>query len=98
MAVADECKLKFMELKRKKTYRYIIYKIENNEVSVEKTGAPDEDYAAFSASLPEADCRYAVFDYDFVTVDHCQRSKIFFISWYALLWLNVDVVTSTPWV
>nr|ACG46218.1 actin-depolymerizing factor 5 [Zea mays] len=27
------------------------------------------------------DCRYAVFDFDFVTVDNCQKSKIFFIAW-----------------
>ncbi|KAJ6692865.1 ACTIN DEPOLYMERIZING FACTOR 5-RELATED [Salix purpurea] len=25
--------------------------------------------------------RYAVFDFDFVTVDNCRKSKIFFIAW-----------------
>jgi cofilin len=29
--------------------------------------------------LPSDDWRYAVFD--FVTVDNCQKSKIFFIAW-----------------
>lgn len=81
MAVSDECKLKFMELKRKKTYRYIVYKIEDNNIVVEKAGASDESYAQFSASLPESEPRYAVFDYDFVTEDNCQKSKIFFIAW-----------------
>eukprot|EP00897_Mesotaenium_endlicherianum_P006981 jgi/Mesen1/6310/ME000325S05443 len=81
MNVADDCKLKFMELKRKKTYRYIIFKIENNEISIEKTGAPEESYDQFAASLPENDCRYGLFDYDFTTEDNCQKSKIFFISW-----------------
>ncbi|KAJ6692866.1 COFILIN-RELATED [Salix purpurea] len=31
--------------------------------------------------LPGDDCRYAVFDFDFVTVDNCRKSKIFFIAW-----------------
>ncbi|KAG0463489.1 hypothetical protein HPP92_019558 [Vanilla planifolia] len=27
------------------------------------------------------DCRYAVYDFDFVTEENCQKSKIFFIAW-----------------
>ncbi|EFJ18573.1 hypothetical protein SELMODRAFT_230142 [Selaginella moellendorffii] len=83
MAVSGECKNKFLELQRKKAYRYLIFKIDDatNEVVVEKTGAPAESYDDFAACLPESDCRYAVFDFDFVTEDLCQKSKIFFIAW-----------------
>ncbi|BBN02120.1 cofilin [Marchantia polymorpha subsp. ruderalis] len=83
MAVSDECKLKFMELKRKKTYRYIIFKIDEKaqQIVVEKAGGPDESYDAFAACLPESDCRYGVYDFDFTTEDNCQKSKIFFIAW-----------------
>ncbi|CAM6094137.1 unnamed protein product [Calypogeia fissa] len=83
MRVSDECKLKFMELKKKKTYRYIIFKIDEKvqEITVEKAGGPNESYDAFSSSLPESDPRYGVFDFDFVTEDNCQKSKIFFIAW-----------------
>eukprot|EP00271_Cylindrocystis_brebissonii_P010494 TRINITY_DN26690_c0_g1_i1.p3 TRINITY_DN26690_c0_g1~~TRINITY_DN26690_c0_g1_i1.p3 ORF type:complete len:139 (-),score=33.01 TRINITY_DN26690_c0_g1_i1:911-1327(-) len=81
MAVHMDCKAKFMELKRKKVYRYIIFMIANNEIVVEKTGAPEETYEQFTATFPEADCRYAVYDYDFTTEDNCQKSKIFFIAW-----------------
>ncbi|CAM9000610.1 unnamed protein product [Rhodiola kirilowii] len=42
MAVNDDCKLRFMELKAKRTYRFIVYKIEekSKEVIVEKLGEP----------------------------------------------------------
>jgi Cofilin/tropomyosin-type actin-binding protein len=83
MAVDDECKIKFHELKAKRSFRFIIYKIEEKmqQVTVEKLGEPDESYDDFTASLPPNECRYAVFDFDFVTNENVQKSKIFFISW-----------------
>lgn len=83
MGVADDSKNTFLDLKRKKGYRYVIFKIDEkkNEVVVEKTGDPAENYDDFAESLPENDCRYAVYDFDFVTSENCQKSKIFFISW-----------------
>ncbi|KAG2725172.1 hypothetical protein I3843_01G055000 [Carya illinoinensis] len=83
MAVHDDCKLKFLELKAKRNYRFIVFKIEEKiqQVIVEKLGNPDETYDDFAASMPENECRYAVFDFDFTTNENCQKSKIFFISW-----------------
>ncbi|XP_049360938.1 actin-depolymerizing factor-like [Solanum verrucosum] len=83
MGVADQSKATYMELQRKKVHRYVIFMIDEkkNEVVVEKTGGPAESYDDFTAALPENDCRYAVYDYDFVTPDNCQKSKIFFFAW-----------------
>ncbi|CAL5407827.1 unnamed protein product [Camellia sinensis] len=81
MAVEDDCKLKFFELKTKRNYRFIIFKIEGQNVAVEKLGSPEESYEDFTASLPADECRYAVFDFDFITDENCQKSKIFFIAW-----------------
>ncbi|KAK1396298.1 Actin-depolymerizing factor 2 [Heracleum sosnowskyi] len=83
IAVHDDCKLKFLELKAKRTYRSIIFKIEEiqKQVIVEKVGEPAESYEDFAASLPANECRYAVYDYDFVTQENCQKSRIFFIAW-----------------
>ncbi|XP_022967999.1 uncharacterized protein LOC111467373 [Cucurbita maxima] len=81
MVVRDECKLKFLELKTKRNYRFIIFKIENQEVVVEKLGSPTETYDDFTAAIPPNECRYAVFDFDFTTDENCQKSKIFFIAW-----------------
>nr|GMD70017.1 actin-depolymerizing factor [Ipomoea batatas] len=83
MGVAEHSKSTYMELQRKKVHRYVIFKIDEKkkEVVVEKTGGPAESYDDFTASLPETDCRYAVYDFDFVTSENCQKSKIFFIAW-----------------
>ncbi|KAL0912887.1 hypothetical protein M5K25_016301 [Dendrobium thyrsiflorum] len=83
MAVVDECKLKFMELKAKRSFRFIVFKIDekNLKIMVDRVGQPDESYDDFTACLPPDECRYAVFDFDFVTDENCQKSKIFFIAW-----------------
>jgi cofilin len=59
MAVHDDCKLKFLELKAKRTYRFIVYKIEEKQkqVIVEKLGEPAQSYEDFTASLPADECR-----------------------------------------
>lgn len=81
MAVHDDCKLKFLELKAKRNFRFIIFKIEGQRVMVDKLGSPEESYDDFTASLPANECRYAVYDFDFTTNENCQKSKIFFIAW-----------------
>ena len=83
MAVSDECKLRFGDLQRKKAHRYIVFKIDEKaqQITVEKCGGPEATYEDFAAALPESDCRYGVYDFDFVTDDNCQKSKIFFITW-----------------
>ncbi|XP_077225878.1 actin-depolymerizing factor-like isoform X2 [Tasmannia lanceolata] len=83
MAVNDDCKLKFLELKAKRRYRFIVFKIEEKiqQVMVDKVGDPGDSYEDFTACLPANECRYAVFDYDFTTEENCQKSKMFFIAW-----------------
>ncbi|XP_014514077.1 actin-depolymerizing factor-like [Vigna unguiculata] len=83
MGVAEHSVNTFLELQRKKVHRYVVFKIDEKkqEVVVEKTGGPAESYDDFTASLPESDCRYAVYDFDFVTSENCQKSKIFFVAW-----------------
>ncbi|XP_070031627.1 actin-depolymerizing factor 7-like isoform X2 [Nicotiana tomentosiformis] len=81
MVVHDDCKLKFLELKSKRDYRYIVFKIESQQVVVEKLGGPEESYEDFTNSLPADECCYIVFDFDSITTENCQKSKIFFIAW-----------------
>ncbi|KAF3604775.1 hypothetical protein F2Q69_00032848, partial [Brassica cretica] len=82
MWMLEDCKRSFMEMKWKKVHRYIVFKIEekSKKVAVDKVGAAGETYHDLAASLPEDDCRYAVFDFDYVTVDNCRMSKLFFIT------------------
>ncbi|KAK4741209.1 hypothetical protein SAY87_024797 [Trapa incisa] len=83
IAVHDDCKLRFLELKAKRSFRFIVFKIDERiqQVAIEKLGQTGESYDDFAASLPADECRYAVFDYDFTTDENCQKSKIFFIAW-----------------
>ncbi|KAG9159712.1 hypothetical protein Leryth_017402 [Lithospermum erythrorhizon] len=79
IALSDSTSSSF-ELKSA-AYRFIVFKIEDQQVVVEKLGGPKETYDDFHASLPEDECRYAVYDFDFVTDESCQKSKIFFVAW-----------------
>ena len=83
VVVDNECKLKFLELKSKRTHRFITFKIDDklNMITVDKLGNPGQTYDDFTAALLEKECRYAVYDFDFVTKENCQKSKIFFIAW-----------------
>ncbi|CAN0841328.1 Actin-depolymerizing factor 10 [Linum grandiflorum] len=83
IAGSEECKERFLELKSKRIHRFIVFKIEEKKqkVTVEKLGEPCQSYDDFTASFPENECRYGVFDYDFTTPDNLNKSKIFFISW-----------------
>ncbi|KAE8681223.1 Actin-depolymerizing factor 5 [Hibiscus syriacus] len=79
MWVTDECKKSFMEMK---WIRYIVFKIgeKSRMVTVDKVGGSSKSYDDLTALLPIDDCRYAVFDFDFVTVDKCLKSKLFFVA------------------
>ncbi|KAF1867140.1 hypothetical protein Lal_00049568 [Lupinus albus] len=83
MAVHDDCKLRFLELKTKRAHRFIIFKIEEKQkqVIVEKLGEPAQSYEDFTASLPADECRYAVYDFEFLTEGNVPKSRIFFIAW-----------------
>ncbi|OAY59826.1 hypothetical protein MANES_01G062900v8 [Manihot esculenta] len=83
VAVHDECKLKFLDLKAKRSYRFIVFKIEEGfqNVTVDQVGQPQQNYDDFVACLPADECRYAVYDFDFTTNENVQKSKIFFIAW-----------------
>lgn len=99
MAVHDDCKLRFLDLKAKRTYRFIVFKIEEKQkqVVVEKLGEPSESYEDFTASLPADECRYAVYDFDFVTEENCQKSRIIFIAWYTYYLAYTLIISETVW-
>lgn len=66
----------------KHTTRYIIYALNasNTTIEVVKKAAPGATYDDFVAELPENECRYGVFDYEFVE-DGRAQGKILFVVW-----------------
>ncbi|KAI0826831.1 recombinant Actophorin [Trametes gibbosa] len=83
VGVNSECLDAFQELKLGKKSKYIVFTLSqsNTEIVVEKKGATTATYDDFIADLPEEDCRWAVYDFDYQTKDGGQRNKITFYSW-----------------
>ena len=52
---------KLLKIRRK--YRYLVYKIEGNEIVVENVGQRTADVEAFKTVLPINECRYALYDH-----------------------------------
>lgn len=86
MKVNKECTPVFDELKMKKMHRYILYKLNDTmtEIIVDETGARDETYDDFKNKLlavaERQECRYAVFDLDFM-FNGQEKNKIIFFAW-----------------
>ncbi|KAI0763581.1 recombinant Actophorin [Trametes elegans] len=82
VGVNPECLDAFQELKLGKKNKYIIYKLspDNTEIVVEKRGPPASTYDDFLAELPEAECRWAVYDFEYEH-EGGKRNKITFFSW-----------------
>eukprot|EP00455_Lapot_gusevi_P004797 TRINITY_DN1197_c0_g2_i1.p1 TRINITY_DN1197_c0_g2~~TRINITY_DN1197_c0_g2_i1.p1 ORF type:complete len:158 (+),score=56.98 TRINITY_DN1197_c0_g2_i1:52-474(+) len=69
---------------RTRKHRYVIWKIENNEITLDTAGDVKDDKAKFLSELPDTHPRYTVFDYEFRTRDGRLTSKLMFISWNPL--------------
>ncbi|TPX32914.1 hypothetical protein SmJEL517_g04086 [Synchytrium microbalum] len=81
--VADDALAIYQELKLKKKYTYIVYKMndEATEIVVEKA-VEGSNYETFVKELPKDACRYAVFDFAYETKGEGQgRNKILFFFW-----------------
>ena len=86
VTVDDRCLQVFQELKLKKAFSYIVYKLSDDytTIEVEKLAEADEDvtYDDFVDNLPESDCRYAIYDMHYQkSAQEGMRSKICFFSW-----------------
>ncbi|ODQ76920.1 hypothetical protein BABINDRAFT_55433 [Babjeviella inositovora NRRL Y-12698] len=83
VSVADESLSTFNELKLGKKLKYVIFSLNDKktEIVVEKT-SDEQDYEKFLEDLPENDCRYAVYDFEYeIGGGEGKRSKIVFFTW-----------------
>jgi len=72
----------YQKLKLGKKFKYIIFSLNPGltEIVVEKTST-EKDYEEFIKDLPEKECRYAVYDFEFAKEGAGIRNKIVFLSW-----------------
>ncbi|ORX76955.1 putative COF1-cofilin [Basidiobolus meristosporus CBS 931.73] len=82
VSVNDKCLESFQLLKLKKQYKYIIYKLndDNTEIIVEEASEAGT-YDDFINALPETECRYAVLDLEYEKPGEGMRNKICFYAW-----------------
>jgi hypothetical protein len=93
VAVDPTCLETFQELKLGKKLKYIVYRMSPDKTSiiVDKK-SDDASYEAFIAELPEAECRWAVYDLEFER-EGGKRNKLAFYSWCVLLSPRVYYLT-----
>ncbi|THH31229.1 hypothetical protein EUX98_g2947 [Antrodiella citrinella] len=82
VGLSNECTQIYNDLKLGKKHKYIIYNLNKDvtEIVVEKTSA-STSYDDFIADLPEKECRWAVYDFEFEREDGGKRNKLVFIAW-----------------
>ncbi|KAK6462923.1 cofilin, partial [Scheffersomyces coipomensis] len=83
VAVADESLTAFNELKLGKKYKYIIFALNDTktQIVVDSTSS-STDYDEFLEKLPENECKYAVYDFEYeIGGGEGKRSKIVFFTW-----------------
>jgi len=75
----------FQDLKLKKKYKYIIYKLDSSNQSIVLYKAVEESkeniYDEFISDLTSSGPCYAVYDFEYEKPGEGQRSKIAFYSW-----------------
>ncbi|KAM9919435.1 hypothetical protein OXX59_007943 [Metschnikowia pulcherrima] len=83
VTVADESLAAFNDLKLGKKSKFIIFALnaEKTQIVVDKTSS-DDDYESFLAELPEDECKYAVYDFEYeIGGGEGKRTKIVFYTW-----------------
>ncbi|CAG8477590.1 7959_t:CDS:2, partial [Cetraspora pellucida] len=84
---SDECMEVFQELKLKKKYKYILYKINDEKDKTEivldraEENATYEDFKDVLVKELKQQPRYAVFDFDYEKTGEGPRNKLVFFSW-----------------
>jgi cofilin len=73
---------KYQALKLGKKHKYILFGLDkdNKEIIVQKC-SESVDYDDFLNDLPETECKWAVYDFEFEKEDGGKRNKLVFYSW-----------------
>lgn len=79
----QECLEKYQELKTGKKLVYVIYGLSEDKRSIVVLKTSDEkDYDKFVSELPEKECRWAVYDFEYTLPGgEGVRNKLCFIMW-----------------
>lgn len=81
MLQSNECLEIYQQLKQRK-FTYIVYGLSEDKKSVQvlKT-SQSRDFDEFVGELPEKECRWAIYDFEYELPGEGKRNKITFINW-----------------
>lgn len=81
VSVSDAAIADFNEFKKSSNKTtFIIFKIDGGSIVTEQS-SEDKDFDNFVALLPENECRYAIYKFDFTTNDGRPNTKLVTITW-----------------
>merc|ERR1712025_1294117 len=90
VAVSQECKNQFDEIKKGKKHRFVVFYIEDEKlIKVESVGDRDASYDEFLTAIMKAgegECRYGLYDFEYEhqcqgTTEVSKKQKLFLMSW-----------------
>ncbi|GCF00363.1 cofilin [Zygosaccharomyces mellis] len=83
VSVADESLQAFNDLKLGKKYKFVLYGISEDKTTIiVKETSTSQSYDEFLGKLPENDCLYAIYDFEYeLGGNEGKRSKIVFFTW-----------------
>jgi cofilin len=83
IAVTEDAVNLFYLMRLKATYKWAMWQVDDSgqSVVIAAVGDKQSSWADFLAALPDADCRYGVFDFDFTTPDGQKLHKMIFLNW-----------------
>ncbi|KAI7842449.1 hypothetical protein COHA_004088 [Chlorella ohadii] len=83
IAVTEDAVNLFYLMRLKATYKWALWQVDDSgqSVVIAAVGDKQSGWADFLAALPDADCRYGVFDFDFTTADGQKLHKMIFLNW-----------------
>lgn len=90
VTVCDDVVERYTSMKLSKKERSVIFRLSDDlkQIIIDKECVAEEkgpdcrlDYDKFVSALPEADCRYALFDFCYQTKEGGERQKLCLIIW-----------------
>ena len=73
----------FADLKKKRAVSFAVFEVSEGHglVTLERLAGAADTYGDFMDALPPADCRFAVYDFQYRNADDCVFNKLVFVMW-----------------
>ncbi|KAL4425061.1 hypothetical protein ABPG77_001839 [Micractinium sp. CCAP 211/92] len=83
ISVTEDAVNLFYLMRLKATYKWALWQVDDSgqSVIIAAVGDKGSSWDDFLAALPDADCRYGVYDFDFQTADGQTLHKMVFLNW-----------------